>query len=502
MSRFPLSTVVFLTRMISRWWILILYLAVYFWAINAVTLHRFWQFEVFYYDHSIFDQALWRAAHFKAPTVDHLGYAPFNQLGDHFTPLMYVLAPLYWFTSSYEALFVMSNFFVVLSALVLAHIAARRLRSRFLVFVIVFSYTLFVGLQNAVIAGFHTELPALLTLSLLLLSIERKRWGWYVFFLLVTLGLKESFAIIGVGIGIFLFLRGKRQWGIFTLTFSVCYYFLATKAAIPLISGQAYGYTQAPLTTEGLLVRFFYPWVKTKTMLFSLLTFGLLPLAAFSLLPALSLDYFARFVLADSPARVDLGLHYNALVSVLLAYGAILGFAYLLRRYRWYRRVVILHGVAMLLFVLSFHRFFYHGPLGLFYNRDFYAHTSNFAFMRTFLDIIPNQGLVMTFNNIAPHLTHSHNVMLLRPYYWLWRPDVIALDLRPGQNPNNFWPLPENQLLDMYEGLVNDPCYEQMYAHLDQVVFVRKSCENLGKTSNTRVIRAPTTETTRPVLTL
>ena len=47
------------------------------------------------YEYGIFDQAIRDYAHFRAPIVPLKGPG-YNLLGDHFHPLIAVLAPLYW----------------------------------------------------------------------------------------------------------------------------------------------------------------------------------------------------------------------------------------------------------------------------------------------------------------------------------------------------------------------------------------------------------------------
>ena len=99
-----------------------------------------------------------------------------SQFGDHFTPTLYIFTPIYWITNSYEPILVIGNILTVASAFVLYLIARKRIKSGLMVFAIILAYTLFIGLQNTIIANLHTELPALLTLALTLLAIERKKW--------------------------------------------------------------------------------------------------------------------------------------------------------------------------------------------------------------------------------------------------------------------------------------------------------------------------------------
>lgn len=464
-------------KFFKNWWVFILYLVIYFIAINIVSIIRFLQFDVFYYDHSVFEQAIWSFAHFRAPLVDGIsGYGLLNQLGDHFDPALYLLSPLYWVTSSYIAIFILGNTLILLSAIVLIIIASKHIKNKLMIFAIVTAYTLFIGMQNTVISGFHSELPALFTLSITLFALSSKKWKFYWTFLILTLLLKETFASIGLGLGTFLFFSGEKRKGIYSILISFAYYLVAVKVGIPLFHGfYKYGATfHGPVQSVALM---FYPWIKTRTLIISFSTFGALPLLAFAFLPAILVDYFARFVLNGSPARIDLGLHYNAMVTLLLAYGSILGVEYL-HRYKTYRKFIGLHAVLIITLVLFFH-YKLHGPLGLVHNSAFYKHTKELGFLNNLVNQIPlSDGYLMTLNNLAPHLTHTHKVMLLRVGYQEWMPQIIALDIRGGQNANNYWPATSETYKAMYSALSSDPNYTEKKITNEQIIFIKKDNVN------------------------
>lgn len=456
---------------LARWWFLVIYLLVYFIAINAVSINRFKQFDVFYFDHGIFDQALWKAAHFQAPLIDHLDDSLSLQIGDHFNPSFYLLVPLYWLTDSYEAIFILQNLFLVASAVIMFKIAQKNIHNKLMIFALVIAYTLFIGIQNFIISGLHTEFPALFTLAMTLYAISTKNKKMFWIFMLLTLGLKEVYAGIGIGLGIYLFLIKEKKWGLLCALFSILYYLLITKSIIPLISGQAYFYQSRSYDNIlKALVQLFYPFQKFETILISFATFGFLPIIALAFLPAVMQEYFIRFVVSNSPKGFDLGLHYNAMVALLLFFASIMGVKYLLKKSKYYRKYINFHALLIIIIVLFFHQFKYHGALGLAYNPVFYKQTQDNAFLETFVKQIPNQGRIMIQNNLAPHLTHTHDIMLLRRIYWNWMPDIIVLDIRSGQNANNYWPTETKKL---YPDLIQDPNYTLKEVTHEQVYFVK-----------------------------
>ncbi len=444
---------------IKKHWLVSLYLALYFIAINLLVLNRFWQYEAFYYDHGIYDSALWQVAHFQIPLIDHLERFPIRQWGDHFTPTMYLLTPLYFFTKSYEAILVVQNIIVTGAALVVFLIASHKIPNRLMAFAILFGFTLFIGLQNFLISNFHADGLAILTLALTFFAVERKKWIWFWAFLILTLGAKQNFSAIGVGIGIYLILtKINIKSGLLVIFFSILYFFAATKVFIPIIGARPYWYDTSFYGPVDMARNLFQPPIKVETMISSFATFGFLPLFAFTFLPTIFQDFFTRFVLNSGSARFDLGLHYNATLAVILAYGAILGVSWLLK-YKFYKKIINLHAILIIFIVLFLHQFKFHGPLGLVINKDFYRHTQDFKFLKTFTQKIPASGLVMTQNNIAPQLTHTHKVMLLRKNYYEWMPDIIAIDTRSGQNPTDYWPLTPAGFESLQKRLAKDKNY-------------------------------------------
>src|SRR5262245_41393785 len=73
-------------------------------AYSLYGLFRHWHFGSSAYDLGIFDQAIWHLSRFEAPSSTVRGFS--NLLGDHFSPILVVLAPLYWIAPAPEALIV------------------------------------------------------------------------------------------------------------------------------------------------------------------------------------------------------------------------------------------------------------------------------------------------------------------------------------------------------------------------------------------------------------
>lgn len=453
-------------------WFIIAYLTAFFLVSSLVVLNRFWQYEVFYFDHGLFDQSIWNVARFRLPYIDHhFVNGQLLQLGDHFSWSIYLLVPIYWLTSSYAVIFIVENFLVCTSAFLL-YLAGQKKRIDLIWnFAICIAYTFFIGMQNAIIANFHPELMALFFLSLCFYFLEIKKIRLFWLSFLLCLGCKETLAAMGFCLGIYC-LANNRKLGLQIMFFSLIYYLSSVYLIIPLISGHRFFYqpNQENLSFPNIFLSFFIPTIKIRTLFFSLLNFGFLPFFSIWTWPLILQDYFVRFVIDGAPSRIDLGLHYNAVSSLLLAYGAICALT-VTARHRWFRKFSSLAAIILIFIVFIMH-WRLRGPLGLSINPAFYAHTKNFVFLNEFVKRIPKAKLLMTQNNLAPHLTHSQSqLMLLREDYWKFNPDVIAIDVREGQNPNNYWPLPPQQFVEFIANLKKDSHYRLKILNDNQLLF-------------------------------
>lgn len=434
------------------------FIALYTLAAALVSVHRFWQYEVFYYDFGIFDQAIWNVAHFWPPIIDHFVIPGKVIFADHFSPSMFLLTPIYWITSRPEALLIAQAIAVGLSALVLYKLG----RS----LAIVIAYLLFVGTQNALIADIHEATFMMLPLTLTLYAIVKKRMTLFWISFLITLGFKESAGLLGVGLAILMYLTNK-QWrktaiavGIISIVWSV----FTTQILIPYFYGRRYFYTPTldpnPLRVLWSLVD---SPVKIQTLFLSLTSFGFLPLLYPPAWPLILQDLATRFLDKDFTLRWGLSLHYSAQLSVILAFSSVM----VLNTYKKYTTFL---SIALIIIAIYLHQFKLHGPLGLSYNPAFYAHTKNFTFLDGLIARVPKGASVMTMNNIATHLIHTNTVYLLRAVYDDFMPDYFVFDLRPGQNFNNFFGADIDALLLT---LPHDTRYRVVYQTDYQYIYKR-----------------------------
>ncbi len=440
-----------------------------------VSVGRFWQYEVFYFDFGIFDQAIWKVSRLSAPIIEHFIVGGKWIFADHFSPSIFLLSPLYWLTTKSEIIFVAQAVTVGLSGIVLYGIGKHVLKNKFLAFSILVCYLLFLGLQNAVITDFHELTVATLPLMLIFWAILNKKIKLYFLFLIITLGFKEPLFATGIGIGITLFFLRKewRHIAFITIILSIVWGIVSIKFIIPAFSNGIYVY--APTLPDGILNKITalvnHP-IKVNTLFNSFLNFGFLPIFSPAFWPLIIQDYALRFLPAGGSSRWDLGFHYNAQSAVLLAVSAIFGLKKLMKIKR-YSKLLPFLGIILIINAFVLYRFILHGPFAMAYNPAFYKHTKDLTFLNDLVKKIPANSSIMTHNNLAAHFTHQQ-VWLLRSNYSDYKPGYILIDNRKGQNPNDFFGSPNN-IDDIIVDIKRDLDYKLIYNTQEQFIFKRVS---------------------------
>jgi uncharacterized membrane protein len=437
-----------------------------------VSLNRFWQYEIFYYNFGVFDEAIWHVSRFQPPVIEHLLVGGKLLFADHFDLSILLLAPLFWFTQRSEVLLIVQSLFAGLAGFVIYRIGVAILKDKVAALSIACCYFLFVGIQNAVITDFQELTIMTLPVTLTFLFIIKKRIKLFWLFFLLTLGFKEVTFLLGIGMAIFMFFYNKqwRKHAIVAVVISVIWGYLAMKVFIPYFSQGVY--LHWPDFPEGITGKILamgdYP-VKRNTLFFSFLQFGFLSLFAPSMWFAIFQDYVLRFLPKYDTTYWSLGLHYNAVVSTLLAIASIFGFAYLLR-FNIIARFKYIFVSVLLLNAFFLFRFILHGPFLMAVNPALYTHTSDFVFLDKLITKIPPGKSIMTQNNLGVRFDHQRFIYL-RSNYESYAPQYILLDLRPGQNPNDFLFAPSMSLLQ--KSIENDKHYSVIYHTKYQYLYKR-----------------------------
>lgn len=460
-------------RLFSRWdyWDILVFIFFLLFTLAGilVSVNRYFQYDVYYYDFGIFDQAIWHVAHFQPPIIEHYVVGGKWIFADHLNPSLMLLAPLFWFTSSSIVLLIAQAVVVGVSGVVIYLTGVKVLGNKLWAFAILTCFYLFVGVQNAVITDIHEVTFMALPLAVVFWAAVSKRKVWYFISLLLMLGFKESTFTLGVGIGIALFflLKDWRKIAAATIAISMLWGVLAIKVIIPFFSGGSYDYVPTlPSTLTGQFLAFFDNPIKIHTLWVSFASFGFLSLFSPEFWLLILQDLAQRFLPANTVTRWGLGLHYSIQLAPIMAVAAI----FTLQKARKYipKKYLSLFCVVLILNALFFYRVVTHAPFALAYNNAFYQHSNDFAFLNTLVKKIPENASVMAQNNIAVRFDHR-KMYLLRTDYEKFMPEYILIDNRPGQNPNDFFGA--GDISQLLVKLKSDKQYSILYHQADQYIF-------------------------------
>lgn len=419
----------------------------------AVGLLRLRNFRATTFDLVIFDQAVRGYAGFGPPTTPARGAflgqgTDFVQLGDHFSPILATLAPLYWIHDGPETLIVAQAVLLAL-AIPPLWLYTRRKLGTVPAYLIAVVYVTSAAICQAAAFDFHEVAFVPLLLAVL---IERFDAGkpWQA--TLAAFGLllvKEDLGLLLVGFGCFLLLTRRRAFGAAYVVGGICAVALTRGVLIPALGGDpavfwAYDHLGANVpevlhtaVTDPLLVltNLVSPPVKLLTVL------GLVgPLVFACLLSPLFLaaaPLLLERMLSNAPTWWTADFHYDAFVIVVLICAGVDGVA---RVQSWLtardRRLglrprslavpwaALACGVTLALLPLN--------PVGHLLRPSFYRDDRDIAAARGAANAVPAGVTVEAVNHVGPSLSDRTTVLLWNnsgPHRAPW---VVADTKRPA----------------------------------------------------------------------
>jgi uncharacterized membrane protein len=329
---------------------------------SAFSLTLNYTFQTSSYDLVIFDQAVRSYARFQ-PGISvvkglHNGFGPhFSVLGDHWSPILASLAPLYWIYNSPETLLVAQAALFALAVPPLWLFTRRAFgggrKATAAAYLVSVAYALSWPIASAAAFDFHEVAFAPVLTAVALERLQAGRLRTALIALAALLLVKEDMGLFVAGIGVYLAVARPRVVGrqrlvaAALIVLGVADTWVATYVLIPAFGGRsdyywAYGAlgSNVPQVVGhivahplGALRLFVTPRVKLDTMIWLLAPFCFLPLLSpitIAVIPLL----LERMLQNQFPNWWLTAYHYNAYVVIILACGAVDGAA---RLDRWVR---------------------------------------------------------------------------------------------------------------------------------------------------------------------
>ncbi len=185
-------------------------------------------------DITIFQQAIANYAHGRAPEVLIKSQAPFNILGDHFSPIIAVIAPLYRVWPSVMTLLVTQAVFLAVGVHVVTRVAVRRLGG--LGYYLGIAFALSWGVLKVIDFDFHEACFAVAFLALALEALIDDRPGRMLAWCAALLLVKEDTTLFIAGIALVFAANRQWRWAGGLLAAAVAAFALLTAVIIPFFS--------------------------------------------------------------------------------------------------------------------------------------------------------------------------------------------------------------------------------------------------------------------------
>ena len=337
---------------------------------GALSLIRHWSFHSTGLDLGVFDQIIWNTSQgrFMESTLSLDRCVPHSFFGDHFSPVLIALVPLYWVAPHPETLLVVQTVALALGAWPVYLLARRLLPPGIERLIWVLAYVLGAPLAFITLYDFHEVALAVLPLGLAMYFLVTRRSVPMAIALLAAFTVKEEIALIGIGFGIALALQRRWRSAALVTAASAAVFIITLKLIIPAFAGAPYQYIgrYASLgSSEGEILRTVLLEPFRTIVVLGSGEIGSKVVFALSLFgPGLLLAVRSRAVIV--PALVPLGylllsnyggehtLHnqYGAPIIPLALGASIVGFAAV--GPRWKPRVTIGVVVATVFFCIGF----------------------------------------------------------------------------------------------------------------------------------------------------
>jgi uncharacterized membrane protein len=208
---------------------------------GALALLRHWSFHSTASDLAVFDQVLWNTIHgrFMESTLSLARCEPHSFFGDHFSPALLLIVPLYAIVPHPETLIVVQTIALALGVWPIYLLARRFLPTSGQRLVWVAAYLLSAPLSFIALYDFHEITLAVAPLGFAMYFLATRRALPMIVALLVALLAKEEVALIGIGFGVAL--AFQRRWlpSAVVIVGSVVAFVVTLKVIIPAFAAGA-----------------------------------------------------------------------------------------------------------------------------------------------------------------------------------------------------------------------------------------------------------------------
>lgn len=249
------------------------------------------------WDLAIFSQLAKDYAGFQAPIVPIKGEG-FNLLGDHFHPILVLLAPAWWIAPSPLTLLIVQNLLLAVSAWPITRLAIR-LVGTWAGTALGGAYVLSWGFQGAVASQFHEIAFAVPMLAWASVAFVERRWWACALWCLPLVLVKEDLGLTVLMAGLAIAVRGWQErrpavpavyLGLALAVFGAVAFLVTVLVLLPALSpsgtweygigGNAGDRSASSANPDWWLARLFIPEIKLRTLGMVVTTAGVAGMAS------------------------------------------------------------------------------------------------------------------------------------------------------------------------------------------------------------------------------
>ena len=406
---------------------------------SVFSLHRHHSFGSGGWDVGCFSHSTWLASAGEPLMSTVLHPSGVHVLGDHFYPVIYLLAPIHWLGLGASGLLVLQSVVVAAVAFPFYRFLARRIDHGGLRVAILFSLLFSFAWQSATYFDFHAQTLALWPLAEAIDRLDRRAYKPMFGWLALAWICKENMPLYAAFFGLFilLFHSGARRIGAGLFAVGVCGFGLTLGFIQPaLLKGgpqgmihkgtyaqfgdslpaALWGMVSSPLRTLLALVS---PLAKRMSLATTLFGAGLFSLYRPRYL-LLALPTLAERFLSSKEQMWEMGYHYAAPLTLFVAFAAVEGLADL-RVWAEERLVVLSRPLPLAVIVISLaaltNLYGYKHPSNfLTWNHDYFQHEQEAAASHRMLALVPAMGSVEAMNHLLPHVAARKEVTFPRDW--------------------------------------------------------------------------------------
>lgn len=398
----------------TMWKVLPFILCLCFFILYSIlSIVRHDHYQSFGYDLGINDQTVWQYSRFHLPITTIDPFPGQTKFAEHVELVYAFISPFYWIWSTRRMLLMVEAGFVCTAGIAVYLLARKKGLTYSVSLSLLISYLGFYGVQNVMWFDTHSASFAAAFLLWFIYFIEtRKKWLSVLFFFLAITA-KENIGLLTCVTSCVFYIRNKdiRPLLTFFILSSVLYVGFIFLIFFPHIVQVKYLYANDHGFFSNLNpLSMINTAEKLQVYLYSLLSFGFLPLLSpLYLIPAL-FDLATYFVVAsDLTGAQGLYGQYRITLVPFLICATIMTISRYKKLNTWYIGIYLLICTCIVQYTL-------HLPLSYLSKSWFWHESTAVKTIESIrMQFLPKTASVVAQNNIVPHLSHRDEIYSLYP---------------------------------------------------------------------------------------